>query len=147
MQQFFSLLFWRLFTAQHVSGSFPPEACWAVNERQDNKVENCCIRLVIYLNCTVMHRLTNLKFKTHFMSSNIFFFETLAVYDILWKILYSQAGCSWKYGACALHAGHLRLSENVIFISFPLRTVVSSTRLIVTFIRTLPVLFNIWGLA
>ena len=30
--------------------------------RQDNKLKNCCIRLVIYLNCTMMHGLTNLKF-------------------------------------------------------------------------------------
>ena len=131
MQQFSSLLSWRLFTAQHVSGVFPPmirssmtavaasgftfvswwqsccvrgraggpagrpdhdqqhcyhhaptvkpeaataviellimggktpETCWAVNKRQDNKLENCCIWLVIYLNCTTMHGLTNLKF-------------------------------------------------------------------------------------
>jgi hypothetical protein len=27
-----------------------PEACWAVNKRQDNKLENCCNWLVIYLN-------------------------------------------------------------------------------------------------
>ena len=26
------------------------ETCWAVNKRQDNKLENCCIWLVIYLN-------------------------------------------------------------------------------------------------
>jgi hypothetical protein len=117
MQQFFSLLSWRLFTAEHVLGVFPPiirssmtavaasgftfaswwqscrvrgragrpaqprtqhdchydkkvkpeaatavtqllmmggttpETCWAVNKRQDNKLENCCIWLVIYLKC------------------------------------------------------------------------------------------------
>ena len=34
---------------------------WAVNKRQDNKLKNCCIWLVIYLNCTMMHELTNLK--------------------------------------------------------------------------------------
>ena len=128
MQQLFNLLSWRLFTAQHVSGVFPPiirssmtsvaasgftfvlwwqscvvrgragrparprtqhdyhhdtkvkpeaataviellmmgektpETCWAVNKRQGNKLKNCCIRLVIYLNCTMMHGLTNLKF-------------------------------------------------------------------------------------
>jgi hypothetical protein len=27
-----------------------PETCWAVNKRQDNKLKNCCIWLVIYLN-------------------------------------------------------------------------------------------------
>jgi len=41
-----------------------PETCWAVNKRQDNKLKNRCIWLVIYLNCTVMiHGLTNLKLK------------------------------------------------------------------------------------
>jgi len=43
-------------------GGKTPETCWAVNKRQDNKLKNCCIRLVIYLNCTMMHELTNLKF-------------------------------------------------------------------------------------
>ena len=35
-------------------GGKTPETCWAVNKRQDNKLENCCIRLVIYLNSFVM---------------------------------------------------------------------------------------------
>jgi hypothetical protein len=30
-------------------GGKTPETCWAVNKRQDNKLINCCIRLVIYL--------------------------------------------------------------------------------------------------
>jgi len=38
----------------------PAETCWAVNKRQDNKLENSCIWLVIYLNCTMMHGLTYL---------------------------------------------------------------------------------------
>jgi len=42
-------------------GGKTPETCWAVNKRQDNKLKNCCIWLVIYLNCTIMHGLTNLK--------------------------------------------------------------------------------------
>jgi len=37
------------------------ETCWAVNKRQDNKLGNRCIWLVIYLNFTVMHGLTKLK--------------------------------------------------------------------------------------
>jgi hypothetical protein len=44
-------------------GGRAPETCWAVNKRQDNKLENCYIWLVIYLNCTMMHGLTNLKGK------------------------------------------------------------------------------------
>jgi len=43
-------------------GRKTPETCRAVNKRQDNKLKSCCIRLVIYLNCTMMHGLTNLKF-------------------------------------------------------------------------------------
>ena len=43
-------------------GGKTPETCWAVNKRQENKLKNFCIRLVIYLNCTMMHGLTNLKF-------------------------------------------------------------------------------------
>jgi len=30
-------------------GGKTPEICWAVNKRQDNKLENCCIWLVSYL--------------------------------------------------------------------------------------------------
>jgi hypothetical protein len=82
MQQFFSLLSWRLFTAQHVSGIFPPiigSSMTAVTASGFIFVswwQSCCVRgqagwpdhehstakLVIYLNCTMMHRLTNLKF-------------------------------------------------------------------------------------
>ena len=38
-------------------GGKTPKTCWAINKRQDNKLKNCCIRLVIYLNCTMMHGL------------------------------------------------------------------------------------------
>jgi len=44
-------------------GGKTPETCWAVNKCQDDKLENCYIWLVIYLNCTMMHGLTNLKFQ------------------------------------------------------------------------------------
>ena len=42
-------------------GGRTPETCWSVNKRQGNKMENCCIWLMIFLNCTMMHGLTNLK--------------------------------------------------------------------------------------
>ena len=35
------------------------ETCWAVNNRQDNKLKNCCISLVIYLNYSGAKRLTD----------------------------------------------------------------------------------------
>ena len=43
-------------------GGKTPETCSAVHKRRDKKLKNCCIRLVIYLNCRMMHGLTNLKF-------------------------------------------------------------------------------------
>jgi hypothetical protein len=42
-------------------GGRTTDTCWTVNKRQDNKLKNCCIWLVTYLNCTMMHGLTNLK--------------------------------------------------------------------------------------
>jgi hypothetical protein len=39
-------------------GGKTPEICWAVNKRQDNKLENCCIWLVIYLNMLCCQVLT-----------------------------------------------------------------------------------------
>jgi hypothetical protein len=36
-------------------GGKTPETCCAVNKRQDNKLINYCISLMIYLNCTMMH--------------------------------------------------------------------------------------------
>ena len=44
-------------------GGKTPETRWAVNKRQVNKLENCYIWLVIYLNYTMMHGFTNLKKK------------------------------------------------------------------------------------
>jgi hypothetical protein len=43
-------------------GGKTPETYWAVNKRQDNKLKKFCIRVVIYLNCTMKYGLTNLKF-------------------------------------------------------------------------------------
>ena len=49
------------------------------------------------------------KIKTHILCpiTFFFFFENRAVYEML-KILQSQAGHRWQYGACVLHAGYLR---------------------------------------
>ena len=55
--------------------------------RQDNKLENCCIWLVIYLNCTMMHGLKNLKHIVHivtrFYTSNnlILMLKKLQLYE------------------------------------------------------------------
>jgi hypothetical protein len=53
-------------------GGKTPETCWAVNKRQDNKLKSCCIWLVIHLNCTMMHGLTNLKLYHLFAPKCIF---------------------------------------------------------------------------
>jgi hypothetical protein len=39
-----------------IMGGRTPETCWAVNKRQDNKLENCCLWLVIYLKCIQVSR-------------------------------------------------------------------------------------------
>jgi len=38
-----------------------PETCWAVNKCQVKNWRDCCIWLVIYLNCMLMHGLTSFK--------------------------------------------------------------------------------------
>jgi hypothetical protein len=51
-------------------------------------MENCCIWLVIYLNCTMMHGLTNLKFKIH---NHVLVFgpRVLAIYtDVITTYIY-----------------------------------------------------------
>jgi hypothetical protein len=48
-------------------GGKTSETFWTVNKRQDNKLINCCIWLVIYLNCTMTHGLTNLNSKNLFI--------------------------------------------------------------------------------
>jgi len=40
-------------------GGKTPETCSAVNKRQDNKLKNCCIWLVIYLNCRMCLKVKN----------------------------------------------------------------------------------------
>jgi len=49
-------------------GGRTPETFWAVNKRQDNKLENCCIRLVIYLNSAIMltNTVKNIKYSNLF---------------------------------------------------------------------------------
>jgi len=48
--------------------------------------------------------------KTCFITNNFLFLFLLnhAVYGIMWKILYSQTGYRWQYGAWTWRAGYLR---------------------------------------
>jgi hypothetical protein len=46
-----------------VMGVRTPETCWAVNKRQVKYWKICCVWLVIYLKCMLMHGLANFKFK------------------------------------------------------------------------------------
>jgi len=52
-----------------------PETCWAVNKRQDNKLENCCIRLVIYLNYEK-------NFKNYINSRHLVCFMQFCMYSL-----------------------------------------------------------------
>jgi len=38
--------------------------------------------------------------------------ENRAVYEIMWKNIYSRTGHRWQYGACTLHAGYQRLQTH-----------------------------------
>jgi hypothetical protein len=63
------------------------------------------------------------KIKTHILCS-VTFFENRAVCEIMWKNIVEPGGPWATYGACALHAGYLRLkthSEYVILIAFTLQ--------------------------
>jgi len=52
------------------------------------------------------------KIKTHILCSVPFFRKSCRLWDNVGKILYSGAGRIWKYGACALHVGYLRLQTH-----------------------------------
>ena len=68
-------------------GEKMPETRWAVNKRQDNKLKNCCIWLVIYLNCTMMHGLTNLKLLSFFVTGRDEFRLQIREYEMVLPIL------------------------------------------------------------
>jgi len=50
---------------------------------------------------------------THFMFNNIFFFENLAVYEIMWKYIVDQDNHRLSCGICASYAGYIRLQPQI----------------------------------
>jgi len=70
-----------------------------------------------------------------FCSVTFFFQKSCRLWDNVEK--YCTAGHGWQYGACALHAGYLKLkihtlSGCVILIALPQPTMIARTRLYVT---------------
>jgi hypothetical protein len=53
-----------------------PKTCWAVNKRQDNKLENCCIWLVIYSNWNTTQVFTWTEIQ-HYKTENLYFLPAL----------------------------------------------------------------------
>jgi hypothetical protein len=80
-------------------GGKTPETCWAVNKRQDNKLKNCCIRLVIYLNCTMMHVLTNLKFYIYILAHPVY--KMWIIHEPKMAALWNKRHFEEKNGECA----------------------------------------------
>ena len=80
-------------------GGKTPETCWAVNKRHDNKLKNCCIRLVIYLNCTMMHGLTNLKFYIYNLAHPVC--KTRIIHEPKKVALWNKRHFEEKNGGCA----------------------------------------------
>ena len=83
--------------------------------RSENTIIGSRNRKCLIISRSVLLRMRNVSDKscrenqnTHFVFSNSFS-ENRAVYEIMGKILQSGAGHKWQYGACALHAGYLRL--------------------------------------
>jgi hypothetical protein len=72
------------------------------------------------------------------MSNNVFFFENRAVYEIIWKNMAQpqRPKMTIQHGACALHAGYLKLQKHTLTICnnycFSTATMVTRTRLNVT---------------
>jgi hypothetical protein len=53
------------------------ETCRAVNKRQDNKLENCCIRLVIHLKYTHIFKFMRISFAKDFFQTSSFSWSLL----------------------------------------------------------------------
>jgi len=74
-------------------GGTTPETCWAVNKRQNNKLENCCIWLVIYLNnryftwrpIYIFNNISLTFFRMRSILCSLYFLSSLATYKIMWK--------------------------------------------------------------
>jgi hypothetical protein len=54
------------------------------------------------------------KIKAHILSSVTFFFENGAVDEIMWKNIVERSRPQLQYGACALHAGYVRLQIHTL---------------------------------
>ena len=94
-------------------GGKTPETRWAVNKRQDNIMENCCIWLVIYLNlsllsttclrmlhCGHLDGTTNIQTSVHIIWSMLW--VTVATKSLTrafkcWRLLFCCCCCCW-YG-------------------------------------------------
>jgi hypothetical protein len=68
-------------------GGKTPETCWAVNKRQDNKLENCCIWLAIYFNYLkhfLVHSTAFFIYFSHWtMSSEIAILRTSLTFELI----------------------------------------------------------------
>jgi len=95
-------------------GGRTPETCWAVNKRQDNKLENCCIWLVIYLNyfpSSTPSSVTHCNMWHCFLYKNpdfpqntqyIMRFEWRLGYSVMWHRADSEIPFWLFRGACCL---------------------------------------------
>ena len=83
------------------------------------------------------------KIKTHFVFSDFFLSKIVPFMRYVEKYCSRRTGQRWQYGACALHAGYLRLQThthtNVILIVFSIAKIVARTCLNVTlYVQCLP---------
>jgi len=72
-----------------------PKTCWAVNKCQLKYWRNCCIWLVIYLNCMMMHKLANFK-----LDKSTFQIILVNIPFSLWGK--TRANLTLQYAICSL---------------------------------------------
>jgi hypothetical protein len=96
-------------------GGKTPKTCWAANKRQDNKLKNCCIGLGIYLNCTMMHGLTNLKFYILILAHSVckmwIIQETKKV--ALWNKRHFEGKKNGECAACLKYSALVFVEKNI----------------------------------
>ena len=95
------------------------------------------LSLIFFLEWEMFQTKVVEKVKTHILSSvNFSFWKSCRLLDNMKKILQSGADHRWKYGACALHAGYLRLQVHNLLLCnahrFSTATTFARTRLNVT---------------
>jgi len=87
-------------------------------QTSESKLGNCCIWLVIYLNCTMMHGLTNLKFTLRYSHQNSSKTESSHGKFLVNKLIQTDL----TQFTNPTHDFNVRVSNSVLLLSFYIRS-------------------------